>query len=253
MSQLYSIDYLEQTTKALEQLKLRSYDLFTHITKGHVADIGCGTGADALNMARRLGEQVQVTGVDIAAEMIDKARSSAEGVANLDFRLSAADTLPFGDNELQGVRNERLIQHLPDAPASFREFYRVMAPEAPLVSVETAWSSISFYNGDYSTGSKLRDYLTGKNVRNGAAAANLTNYMQQAGFREISLEVFPFVLHSLQQVVAMLRIDHAMDRMLEEAIISGEEHKSFWSSVEDADRNHYFACSINIIVATGKK
>src|SRR5687768_15402288 len=51
----------------------------------HVADIGCGTGRYALQMAR-LGPAV-VTGVDIAPEMLEnaarKARRSAPGLGDI--------------------------------------------------------------------------------------------------------------------------------------------------------------------------
>lgn len=252
MSELYNIGYLEQTTRVLGQLKEQSYQPFSKITGGHIADVGCGTGADAINMAKMLS-QVQVTGLDISEEMIGKAQSSVEGLDNISFKIAAADDLPFADNELAGLRNERLIQHLTDASKAFSEFYRVLRPGQPLVTVETAWSSIAFYNGDAGIARQLHDYLTFENVKNGNAAANLVGYMKDAGFKDITIEVFPFVLKSLQQVFQMLRTDHALLMMQEKGILSTEQYNSFLADIEDADRNHYFACSIDLVVATGIK
>lgn len=253
MSQLYNISYLEQTTQVLGQLKQQSYQPFSNITEGHIADVGCGTGADAINMAKMLGSKVQVTGLDISEEMIGKARSSAGDLDNIRFDLAAADALPFADNMLAGLRNERLIQHLPDAPKAFAEFYRVLQPGRSLVTVETAWSSIAFYNGDTAIARQLHDYLTFENVKNGNAAASLITYMKDAGFKDIAIEVFPFVLRSLQQVFQMLRTDHALQMMLEKGHLTQEQYNSFLADIEDADRNHYFACSIDLVVATAIK
>ncbi len=250
---LYSIDYLEQTTQLLGSLKKTSYQPFRTITTGKIADIGCGAGDDAINMARMFGENIAITGIDYAPEMIEKANSSAAGLSNITFHIGSAENLPFADAELDGLGNERLIQHLPDPQKAFTEFYRVLKPGSPLVVVETDWNSISFYNGDSSIAQQLNHYLTFNNVKNGNAAANVIRYMKEAGFSNIHIDLFPLSSHSLQQVTMMLRIDHALLMMKEQTIISVEEYNSFLASLEDADRNHYFACSINLVVATATK
>ncbi len=43
-----------------------------------VLDVGCGTGAVTLAIARRLGADAHCTGIDISARMIDAARARAE-------------------------------------------------------------------------------------------------------------------------------------------------------------------------------
>ncbi|VWD02509.1 SAM-dependent methyltransferase [Burkholderia lata] len=43
-----------------------------------VLDVGCGTGAVTLSIARRLGADAQCTGIDISARMIDAAQARAE-------------------------------------------------------------------------------------------------------------------------------------------------------------------------------
>ncbi|KAF1040392.1 MAG: Aklanonic acid methyltransferase DauC [Burkholderia lata] len=43
-----------------------------------VLDVGCGTGAVTLAIARRLGADAQCTGIDISARMIDAAQARAE-------------------------------------------------------------------------------------------------------------------------------------------------------------------------------
>ena len=50
----------------------------------HVLDIGCGTGTTSLELARLVGENGHVTGVDVSAPMLDEARRRAAdaGLAN---------------------------------------------------------------------------------------------------------------------------------------------------------------------------
>src|SRR5690349_11971488 len=44
----------------------------------HVLDVGCGTGATTVAIARRLGAGSRCTGVDISEQMIVAARARAE-------------------------------------------------------------------------------------------------------------------------------------------------------------------------------
>lgn len=53
----------------------------------NVADIGCGGGATSFAIARLLGDGGQVTGVDIAPQLIDEAvkRAASQGLSNAHF------------------------------------------------------------------------------------------------------------------------------------------------------------------------
>src|SRR5215469_7083196 len=51
-----------------------------HLRPGlHVLDLGCGTGADALDIARRVAPSGAVTGVDAGETMIAEAQRRAAG------------------------------------------------------------------------------------------------------------------------------------------------------------------------------
>jgi SAM-dependent methyltransferase len=61
-----------------------------------VLDIGCGTGATTLAIARRLGQSAACTGVDISQPMIALARErAAQQALAVDFMQADAQTWPF--------------------------------------------------------------------------------------------------------------------------------------------------------------
>jgi SAM-dependent methyltransferase len=70
-----------------------------------VLDVGTGTGVVALAAARAGGE---VTGVDFAPQMIDRARLNAEkaGVAGVSFDSGDAECLPFPDESFDVVLSQ---------------------------------------------------------------------------------------------------------------------------------------------------
>jgi len=252
--QRYDLGYLHKTTQALESFKANSYQPFLGLTAGKIADIGCGAGDDVIRMAKLFGEaDVQLVGVDNQHEMIDAGALSGQQLPNVSFILGEATNLPFGDNELSGLRNERLIQHLIDPHKAFSEFHRVLRPDSPIVIAETDWSSLSFYNGDRKTINLVRAYFSNYNVNNGQAAISLIQYLEEAGFCEIEIEVFPMTSYSLSQCIMMIRLDQVLVSMRNEGVVSEQDEKDFFVALQEADRLGRFVSVMNLVIVKAKK
>ena len=65
----------------------------------HVVDVGSGAGFDSFIAAGQVGPGGQVTGVDMTAEMLAKARQSAAALdlGHVQFREGLAEALPVAD------------------------------------------------------------------------------------------------------------------------------------------------------------
>ena len=65
-----------------------------NIRKGmSVCDIGCGTGASTLTLAKVVGKEGQVIGIDFSKEMIDLAKEELQDFANVELLLCDAEKL----------------------------------------------------------------------------------------------------------------------------------------------------------------
>jgi SAM-dependent methyltransferase len=95
-----------------------------------VLDLGSGAGTDSLVAAQMVGPDGHVTGIDMTAAMIAKARAAATemGIANVEFVESEAEQLPFADGSFDVVVSNGVIDLIPDKDAVFAELYRVLAP-----------------------------------------------------------------------------------------------------------------------------
>lgn len=251
--ELYNKDYLKETAKLFHTLKEQSYAPFSEIKDGIIADVGCGIGADALNLAKMLGNSVQVFGIDYSEEMIAEAKSSAADFENLKFSIGSAEDLPFEDHTLSGIRNERLIQHLINPEKAFQEFYRVLKADSPIVIVETDWNSMSFYNGNPELIIRIKDYLFRKNVNFGSSAISLTHLLKSNHFRNISFKLFPISSNSLDKVIEFTRIDFILDKMVSQNYLTTEEHQLFLNELKNAAKDDYFSCTINLVIASAIK
>lgn len=113
-----------------------------------VIDVGCGTGAHAIALARR-GHRV--VGVDYANGMIIRANANrpAELAPQLRFQFAdLANRLPFDDNAFDRVLSVSSLQAVPDPTFSLQEIRRVLKPSGRLVLLHAPrpdWYDMPFY------------------------------------------------------------------------------------------------------------
>ena len=89
-------------------------------------EIGAGTGYFSLNLLRA-GVVGEAVATDISPGMLEELRRSAEE-QGLEVRTEACEAaaLPFEDDSFELVFGHAVLHHLPDLPAAFREFRRVL-------------------------------------------------------------------------------------------------------------------------------
>jgi SAM-dependent methyltransferase len=95
-----------------------------------VLDVGCGAGMDTLVAAQMVGHAGSVTGIDMTADMVAKARRSVAtmGVAHVTIVEGSAEQLPFDDASFDVVISNGVIDLIPDKDAVFAEITRVLRP-----------------------------------------------------------------------------------------------------------------------------
>jgi ubiquinone/menaquinone biosynthesis C-methylase UbiE len=103
-----------------------------------VVEIGCGTGNLAL-LAKRLGPDADVVGIDPDTRALARARRKAERHGlDVGFDHGFAQDLPYDDASFDAVLSAFMLHHLdPETKqAALREARRVLAPEGALLLVD---------------------------------------------------------------------------------------------------------------------
>jgi len=100
-----------------------------------VLDLGAGAGFDCFLASSKVGSMGRIIGVDMTPEMVEKARENARNgnYANVEFRLGEIENLPAGDNSVDAVISNCVINLSPDKKRVFAETFRVLKPGGRLM------------------------------------------------------------------------------------------------------------------------
>ena len=106
------------------------FSLGAILTGENVVDVGSGAGIDSLIAAKMVSPRGRVVGVDMTAEMRERARTAAEeaNLTNVEFRDGYAETLPVPNEWADVVISNGVLNLVPDKRAALSEMHRVLKP-----------------------------------------------------------------------------------------------------------------------------
>jgi arsenite methyltransferase len=141
------------------------------LKKGEVVlDLGSGAGFDCFLAANQVGNTGKVIGVDMTAEMLERARQNARkgDFDNVEFRLGEIENLPVGDNQVDIIISNCVINLSPNKKRVFQEAFRVLRPGGRLMVSdivllkdlpEEIRNSVAAYVGCVAGATTQKDYL----------------------------------------------------------------------------------------------
>jgi len=163
-------------------LRERSYALLRLAPGAIVADIGCGTGRAAAELARRGARAI---GVDLDPAMLDAARGRHP---DLDLRAADAAALPLADGELRGYRADKVFHILPDPAAALAEARRVLAPGGRIVLLGQDWDTMVI-DSDRPALTRRIVHARADTIPHPRIARAYRTMLLDAGFHDVAFEV----------------------------------------------------------------
>lgn len=250
----YYINMLDQTTgdQKAQEYKRQTYELIGVAPGRRILDLGCGTGDDAIGMARQMGGSGEVVGIDLSEAMVAEARRRA-GAAGLPvrFEVASALSLPFSDNSFDGCRADRVFQHLPDPGAALAEMVRVVRPGAPVVVTDPDYGSAVLDVLDRSLARKIHAFLS-ELPANPWSGRRLPGMFRRAGLTDVLVRVdfWPFNLAGLKE---QFHLPDVLPMMQTQGLITAAEAETFVAEQESRTADGTFFGGVSFFIVAGHK
>ncbi len=251
-----SAEFLQKAAERVKHLKARTYE-WMDIGKGaRVLDVGCGPGIDTVALARIVGPDGRVTGLDIDEEMLQKADALAaeSGVrAIVTHKIGDVLEMPFPDDSFHAIRAERLFQVLPgpyDRPSVFQEMIRVTRPGGRIVLADTDWAtaSVNFENSELER--RLMTFFALRMRPNGFAGRQFYQLFMQKQLSEVKIEHFPMVMTDLDETP----FGEWLKQEAVQARVATEEEMTLWiDQLQQLSKAGLYYSSANMVIVAGRK
>lgn len=130
--------------KLLRHLEPYGFDLLARVDpkiRERCLDIATGPGEPAMSIARMVGPDGKVTGIDLSEKMVELATRIAKGrrIPNVEFRVMDAEKMDFPDETFDLVTSRFGFQIFTNPESVAREAHRVLGPKGRIGV--TVWST----------------------------------------------------------------------------------------------------------------
>ena len=142
---------------------------------GTVLEVGCGSGAYTLDLARAVGNEGTVYALDIQQSMLDYVNQKLSKEQNRDIQnvklvLGNAYKLPFNDQSIDAICMITVLQEIPDKQKALVEIARVLKQDGRAAVTEL------FVDPDYRSRKTTTRQITAAGLEVEADEGNLFNY-----------------------------------------------------------------------------
>jgi ubiquinone/menaquinone biosynthesis C-methylase UbiE len=165
----------------LRELRQRTINLADIHSGESVLDVGCGTGALAIEAYARVGAMGRVCGIDPGTQQVARARAkAARRNMPIEFQIGVVEHLPFHDQTFDVVLSSLMMHHLPASlkRQGLAEIARVLKPGGRLVITD-------FKRPEQRQGQPGRLHAGGSDMQ------ELIALVQGAGFSQVETEEVP--------------------------------------------------------------
>lgn len=145
-----------------------------------VLDLGSGGGLDAFLAARRVGPRGKVIGIDSSTEMVARATDNAAkgGYANVVFQQGEMGELPLGDESVDVVLSNCVLNYAEDKLKAFKEIFRCLKATGRMILTDLV------AEGRFSE-EALQDQAWGEWLRRALPKHDYLRTIEEAGFKEV--------------------------------------------------------------------
>lgn len=222
----------------------RSYALLQPQAGDSVVDVGCGTGKVVAELVAR---GTMASGIDVSERMIALAQRR---FPTRDFRVAAAEELPFEDGTLQGYRAERVYQHLNDPAVALAEARRALASGGHIVLVDQDYDMWAVDSADQATTRTLARAFA-DSIAHPWIGRQYRGLLLDAGFTDVAIEIKPLTFTRFADAAPGLM--GAAEAAVAANAVTREQAAAWLAEQRQHDEGGRFFMAMAIFLASARK
>jgi SAM-dependent methyltransferase len=192
---------------SVERLALRAGD--------RVLDVGCGNGAAFDRLARRIGSEGVIVGLDQSRELLAEARRRArEGRLAVELHAADAACLPLPDGSVDAARADRLLIFLERPADAVSEMVRVTRRGGRIAVTEGDHGTQVIDSQDPETSATVLHHAAAA-LRSSGVGRRLRALFLEAGLVDVVVDLHGWATTNLDEWWVRQGIDQALGRALD--------------------------------------
>ncbi len=240
----------------VQKLKTRHLELLKLQCGERVLDVGCGPGADLIEMREHVAPGGAVIGVDRDPAMVQRAASVGRAFDSSRgpfVAIGDASYLPYLEETFDACRCERVLQHVATPQKVVAEIMRILKTGGRVVASDTDWSTLSIDSSqdhvERSVVSAIRTIIT-----NSVAGRQLRRLLTEAGFRGVRVEAWPIQWTRYEDFERTSFQSAGLEQvMIKRGLIETHSWNNFVEALKEQERRDSFFATATIVVASGTK
>jgi len=230
-----------------------SFDALAPEPGDTIADIGCGNGMLTLELARTVGDDGRIIGIDPSEDMRNAAVARCSDWDNVTCHDGTATRIPLDDTSVDKAVSLQVFEYLDDLPAAVADIHRILRPGGRLVIGDMHWDTITWFSDDTDRMNKMIEAWDGHLVER-CIPAVLPPLLRAGGFAVDAVLPVPFsatVLHP--DGLANMMIHLMEPYVVNKGLVSTEDARA-WAEEQQAlsDAGQFFFSITHFVVSARK-
>ena len=224
----------------------------TGVSKGmSVLDVGCGTGVVTRELARLVGRDGRVVGIDLSPALLVHARArTSPGGAPVDYVVGDAHNLDFPPNTFDASCSVTLLAHIHDLGRVVGEMIRVTRRTVMLLDQD--YQTLVFENSDTMLTRKILQHGADYNVVDGWCGRKLPGLLVKRGLANVQCWPFVYAERDSQSYLITIAERFAALAVIHE-VVTEEEARIWLQELYDRAAAGTFFASLNYYFAFGQR
>ena len=183
-----------------------------------IIDIGCGGGHLLEHLAKAVGEQGHVYGLDPSKDQVTQARERCSEFDNVTLLNSYADEINLKGNSCNSVTSTQAFEYIENIDAALAETTRVLISGGAFVNVSILWDHFKFFGAEEVLNNRIHDAFRA-HCSHQMLPMELPGKLTQLGYRDIRNKSLAFLItkrdqnspaHYTEETVAFFALNQGM-------------------------------------------